>query len=106
MLGRVRWIALGENGTMQKAVNTPVQSLASDIASGCAWEIIKRMRKEGMKALVVNFIHDAILVDCPSDEVEKVKEIIVDEVKKVKLPGGKFLDFEMDIEVGKNWGEL
>jgi uracil-DNA glycosylase family 4 len=106
MLGRVRWIALGENGTMQKAVNTPVQSLASDIASGCAWEIIKRMRKEGMKALVVNFIHDAILVDCPSDEVERVKEIIVEEVKKVKLPGGKFLDFEMDIEVGKNWGEL
>jgi DNA polymerase-1 len=107
MFGRFRWIDPVEDveGWKQKAVNTPVQSAASDIAALTAWRIVERLKAEGFKSKVVNFVHDSVLVDCPVEEVEEVCRVIKEEVQKIELPEEKFLDFEIDIAVGKSWGE-
>jgi len=107
MFGRFRWLSQSEDneGWAQKAVNTPVQSAASDIAAMTAWRIIKRLHEEGFRGKVVNFVHDSVIIDCPQEEVEEICRIIKDEVKKVELPDQKFVEFDMDIEVGRSWGE-
>jgi len=107
MFGRFRWIdPVGDaEGWKQKAVNTPVQSAASDIAALTAWRIVKRLYEEGFCGKVVNFVHDSVIIDCPGGEVDEVCGIIKDEVGKIELPDEKFVKFDMDIEVGRSWGE-
>jgi len=107
MFGRFRWLSQSEDneGWAQKAVNTPVQSAASDIAAMTAWRIIKRLHEEGFRGKVVNFVHDSVIIDCPQEEVEEICRIIKDEVRKIELPDEKFVEFDMDIEVGRSWGE-
>jgi DNA polymerase-1 len=108
MFGRFRWIGLSNGeveGWAQKAVNTPVQSAASDIAALTVWKIAERLRREGFRSKVVNFVHDSVLVDCLGEEVNEVCRIIKEEVMNIELPEEKFIEFEMDIEVGRSWGE-
>ena len=108
MFGRVRWVGKEKEDErwVQKAVNTPVQSAASDIAGLVVYELIKEMKRRGLRAKVVNFIHDAVLVDCPREEVEEVKGIILEKVEGVELPDEKFVRFSVDIGVGRSWGEV
>jgi DNA polymerase-1 len=106
MFGRYRRIDVGSDERwVQKAVNTPVQSAASDVAGQFVWDLVLRLREEGLKAKVVNFIHDAVLIDCPVEEMELVKDIISEEVREIELPDEKFIDFEVEMAVGKSWGE-
>jgi DNA polymerase-1 len=107
MFGRFRWLSQSEDseGWAQKAVNTPVQSAASDIAAMTAWRIVKRLHEEGFRGKVVNFVHDSVIIDCPQEEVRDICSIIKDEVRKIELPDEKFVEFDMDIEVGRSWGE-
>jgi len=107
MFGRFRWIdPVGDvEGWGQKSVNTPVQSAASDIAALTAWRIVERLYREGFQGRVVNFVHDSVLVDCPDEEVEEICRIIKEEVKNIELPDGKFVEFDIDVEVGRSWGE-
>ncbi len=113
MFGRIRYLnetddgEEAESGFIERAaVNTPVQSAASDIALLIATGIIKDMKEQGLKALGVNFIHDAILIDCPKEEFEAVSEIIKKNVKNVDIPMQKLLNFEAEIEWGKTWGDM
>jgi len=107
MFGRFRWIdPVGDvEGWGQKAVNTPVQSAASDIAALTAWKIVERLYKEGFQGKVVNFVHDSVIIDCPGEEVEEICRIIKEEVRNIELPDEKFVEFDIDIEVGRSWGE-
>lgn len=110
MFGRFRWISSGgvdeeTDGWAQKAVNTPVQSAASDIAALTAWRVVERLKRGGFRSKVVNFVHDSVIVDCFGDEVEEVCNVIREEVKNIELPDEKFVEFEVDIEVGRSWGE-
>jgi len=110
MFGRFRWISLGGDGGegegwAQRAVNTPVQSAASDIAALTAWRIVERLWREGFRSKVVNFVHDSVIVDCPEDEVDEVCQVIKEEVRNIELPEEKFVEFEIDIAIGKSWGD-
>jgi uracil-DNA glycosylase family 4 len=107
MFGRFRWIdPVGDlEGWGQKAVNTPVQSAASDIAGLAAWRIVERLYRGGFRGKVVNFVHDSVIVDCPGEEVEEICCIIKEEVRNIELPEEKFVEFDIDIEVGRSWGE-
>jgi DNA polymerase-1 len=108
MFGRFRWVSSldgDSEGWAQRAVNTPVQSAASDIAALTVWKIAERLRREGFRSKVVNFVHDSVIVDCPGEEVEEVCRVIREEVRNIELPEDKFLEFEMDVEVGRSWGE-
>jgi len=107
MFGRFRWLGTSEDteGWAQKAVNTPVQSAASDIAAMTAWRVVKKLYEGGFRGRVVNFVHDSIIIDCLEEEVQDVCSIIKNEVGGIELPDEKFVEFEVDIEVGRSWGE-
>ena len=106
MFGRFRWVNVSEDvdGWAQKAVNTPVQSAASDIAAVTAWRIVKKLYEGGFRGRVVNFVHDSVIVDCLAEEVDEVCRMIKEEVRNIELPDERFVEFDIDIEIGKSWG--
>jgi DNA polymerase I-like protein with 3'-5' exonuclease and polymerase domains len=53
----------------------------------------------------VNFVHDSVIVDCLKEEVEEVCRVIKEEVRNIELPEEKFIEFEMEIAVGRSWGD-
>jgi len=107
MFGRVRYLVNvdEEMNVDSVAVNTPIQSAASDIAIKIVAQVIRRMREEGLESRVVNFIHDAILVDCYLPELERVRSIIEEAVRDVEVPVEKVIPFGIDIVYGRSWGE-
>lgn len=69
-------IRRGIGEAKRQAQNTPIQGTAGDITVFAAWAIHKALKKRGLKALLVNCVHDSIYVDCPEEEVEEVNAIM------------------------------
>lgn len=112
MFGRVRYLSVGEEDNEDEkmnmvsvAVNTPIQSAASDIAVKICAMVMERLSSLGLQSKVVNFIHDAILVDCYLPELEVVQKVIREAVAEVEIPVEKLVPFKIDIAYGKSWGD-
>lgn len=91
---------------IRRAINTPVQSTASDLLLFSAIEIDHKLSRE-MDLYVVGTIHDAILVDCPDEYVgEATKEIkrIMSHPEALDIFEVEFkVPIEADVGVGA-WG--
>ncbi len=111
MFGRVRYLNISNDkeeeytNVSSIAVNTPIQGAASDISLNISYEIIKKLEQLGFQSKVVNFIHDAVLIDCYLPEFEQIKNSIKEIVRDIKIPFPKLIPFEIDIVHGKNWGD-
>jgi DNA polymerase I-like protein with 3'-5' exonuclease and polymerase domains len=87
-----------------RAINWPIQSTATDMTTTAAIRINRRFRANKMRAHVIILIHDAIFVDCPTEELEEVLPIIREEME-TKVPPWMKCPVKVDIEVGRSWGE-
>ena len=84
------------------ALNTPIQGTAADILKIAMINIYNEFNKRSLKAKMIIQVHDELLIDCPSDEVSEVIEIVRDKMEnsyKLSVP------LKVDIEMGKNWYE-
>ena len=84
------------------ALNTPIQGTSADIIKIAMINVYNELKKENLKAKIIIQVHDELLIDCPKDELEKVKEIIKDKMEnacKLKVP------LKVDINYGNNWYE-
>lgn len=90
-------------------VNAPIQGTASDLVCSGMNRVQSFLEKNNLhgKILIVNQIHDALLLDCEFSQevVEAIKEIkkIMEDVSMyefMKVP------FVSDIEIGSSWGNL
>jgi DNA polymerase-1 len=90
---------------VRQAINTPVQSTASDLLLFSAIEIDHKLNKENV--WVVGTIHDAVLVEAPEDAAEDVaKEIqkIMSHPEALDIFGVEFkVPLEADVGIGP-WG--
>lgn len=79
------------------------QSTASDCTLWALGSLWKPLRE--YDAVIVNWIHDALLIECPKENVEQV--IILVKSVMTSLPESKFnFPFPVDAEVGDRWGNL
>ncbi len=77
------------------AMNMPLQGSASDIIKLAMVNISKVFKERNLKSKLILQIHDELVIDATSDEVEVVSEILKNEMEKaVKL------DVELNVEVG------
>ena len=84
------------------AMNSPLQGTAADIMKIAMINVDKAIRQAGLKARVVLQIHDELLVETPLDEVERVREILYNEMKNaadLRVP------LEVDVQEGADWFE-
>lgn len=83
--GRLRWIqdartAQWGDRSWRQAINSPIQSSASDVTFLALLESMKEFDRLGMKSLVFGFIHDAIVVDVYPGELFQVQAILHDKM--------------------------
>jgi len=115
-MGRIRWIKGADSRddytaaeAARKAVNTPIQSAASDWTLCALNEIQKRFLEEGLKSLIVATIHDSIMVDVYPGEILRVMEIMHHEMV-VRLPERfdwiKGVTPKTDFEFGVDWKSM
>lgn len=84
------------------ALNTPIQGTASDILKIAMINIKNEFEKQNLRAKIIIQVHDELLIDCPKNELVKVKEIVKDKMEnayKLSVP------LKVDIGIGKNWYE-
>ena len=84
------------------AMNAPMQGSAADIIKIAMVNIRRRIKKAGLKALLIAQVHDELVFDCPKDEVNILKDLVKEEMEsayslKVKLT--------VEVGIGKNWAE-
>ncbi|PCJ29052.1 MAG: DNA polymerase I [Rickettsiales bacterium] len=85
------------------AINAPMQSLASDIVKIAMIKLDQEFTKRSMKTKMILQIHDELIFESPSDEVESATKLI-----KSIMEGAFSLDVNLDagISSGSNWREI
>lgn len=71
------------------AMNMPIQGTAADIIKVAMVRVHRALKDKGLKAKLVLQIHDELIIDTPSDEVEQVKALLADcmqNVMPLKVP--------------------
>lgn len=111
--GRERtFVVTGENlhHVQNEYINTPIQSVASDLTMMSVLEIDKWLKLREIDAHVILSVHDSIILEVKADDklIEDVIrncKAIMQRVPRNHLEGCK-IPFEADAEVGTNWGAL
>ena len=84
------------------ALNMPIQGAAADIIKLAMVNVYQRLKEEQMKARLILQVHDELIVECPSDEAEKVRNILEYEMENaVKLT----VPLTVDAHIGQSWAE-
>lgn len=85
------------------ALNSPIQGTAADIIKIAMNNVSKRLKDEGLNSRIILQIHDELIVQAPDEEVEYVKELLVEEMENVVDINVKLL---VEVEVGDTWYEV
>lgn len=115
-LGRIRHLPdvfSGEQGVRaeaeRQAINSPVQSFASDMTMLSMLEIHKQFRAEQLEAHTIGTVHDALLFEVRNECVGDALPIIKDTMENLPLERkfGVVLDIPIvsDLKVGTHWGD-
>ena len=109
MFGRRRPVPeLSSGNFMQRsfgervAMNSPIQGTVADIIKIAMIRVSKRLLTEGLEARVVLQVHDELLVEAPPSEVEKVGQILHEEMAGA---ADLLVPLEVEVEQGSNWYE-
>ncbi len=109
LAGRLRYVPdiNSENRNIREAaeriaINMPIQGTAADMIKLAMIKIQAQMEEHKLRAMMILQIHDELLFEVPSDELDILKTIVVREMEWA-LP----LDVPIHVEVGvgKSWYE-
>lgn len=119
LFGRRRWLPYATNKSrefsyerlcdLRAAINTPIQSAASDIMILGIDTIRQNIDPE--KALIIASVHDSVVLEVREDYADEVKEIVRHSLTNPLLMG-KPIDFlkgvplKADVEVGYKYGDM
>jgi uracil-DNA glycosylase family 4 len=89
----------------RQAMNSPVQGGAHDVFEPAKIRLLERFRKEGIKAPLHLSIHDGLVGSCHKDDIQKVKQCLLEELPTTFYAGTKLeLRLKVDVEFYKrNW---
>ncbi|MDW7681133.1 MAG: DNA polymerase I, partial [bacterium] len=86
----------------RNAINTPIQGTAADLIKVAMIRISDRFKKEKLQSKMIMQVHDELVFEAPSDETDRVKAIICEEMEKaIELD----VPIKVDVGVGVNWLE-
>ena len=86
----------------RNAINAPIQGSAADIIKVAMVRIFNRFETEGLRSKMILQVHDELNFNVYKDELEKVKQIVLDEMEnaiKLQVP------LIADCGEGVNWLE-
>ena len=109
MFGRRRPIPeLRSSNFMQRsfgervAMNSPIQGTAADIIKIAMVRVHDRLQEEGLRSRLILQVHDELLIEAYEDEVERVEQILEEEMQQAAALD---VPLEIDMHRGENWYE-
>ncbi len=84
------------------ALNMPIQGTAADIIKLAMINASNRLHSEKLLARLILQVHDELICECPENEAETVKTILVEEMEnafKCSVP------LTVDAHLGRTWNE-
>ena len=109
MFGRKRPIPeLKESNFMRRqfgervAMNAPIQGTAADIMKIAMINVDKALKNNNLVSRIVLQVHDELLIEAKKEEVEQVKDILINEMSQAANLEVPLL---VEAEVGNNWDE-
>lgn len=84
------------------AMNSPIQGTAADIIKIAMIRVNQRLKRENMKSSLILQVHDELLIETAEEEIEKVKDILKQEMMEAAQLS---VILEIDINQGENWYE-
>ena len=110
LMGRKRYIPeinsrtfAARSGAERVAINTPIQGTAADVIKLAMVKLQARMDEMGLRSLMIVQVHDELIFEVPSDELEDVQAIVLDimpSAMELAVP------LEVDLKSGENWGVM
>jgi len=93
----------------RQAINSPVQSFASDLILMSLVILHKRFREMGLQARSIGTVHDALNLEIPENEMEIVLPMVLDTMENLPLDEwfGVHVDVPIiaDCKIGRHWGD-
>lgn len=110
MFGRKRPIPeLKESNFMRRqfgervAMNAPIQGTAADIMKIAMINVDKALKNNNLVSRIVLQVHDELLIEAKKEEVEQVKDILINEMSQAANLEVPLL---VEAKVGNNWDEV
>ena len=110
VLGRRRYVPeinapnfIVRQAAERMAVNMPIQGTAADAMKMAMVRVHRRMEEASLKARMLLQVHDELVFEVPTEEVEPLKEIVYQEMPtalELAVP------LKVDVKMGYTWGEL
>lgn len=91
--------AFGERAAM----NMPMQGTAADLIKIAMIDVWKEFKKQNLKSRLILQVHDELIVEAKTEEVDKVVEILkskMENAMRLSVP------LKVDIGIGDNWYEI
>jgi DNA-directed DNA polymerase len=88
----------------RSTINMPIQGTEADLMKLSMIHLDEELEKRGLKARQIIQVHDSILLECPENEVETVKELVKNVMENVYPKLG--IKLTVDVASGDNWGDL
>ena len=109
LMGRRRWLPELKSSNFnlrsfgeRVALNMPIQGTAADIIKVAMLRVRDRLAAEGLEAKLILQVHDELIVECPEEEAERVRELLAWEMEhaaELSLP------LTADAHVGHSWAQ-
>ena len=84
------------------ALNMPVQGTAADIIKLAMVNVHRRLKAERLKARLILQVHDELIVECPGEEAEQVRQILTEEMENAARLSVPLL---AEAHIGHSWAE-
>ena len=84
------------------AMNSPIQGTAADIIKIAMIRVWEALRQSGLRSKLILQVHDELLIETAEDEIEQVRQILVD---NMKAAAELKVTLEVDVHTGQNWYE-
>ena len=109
LYGRRRWLPELKSSNFNTrsfgervALNMPIQGSAADIIKLAMLRVDEALRQAGLAARLVLQVHDELIVECPEEEAEQVKELLKTEMESVAQLSVPLI---ADAKAGRTWAE-
>jgi DNA polymerase-1 len=84
------------------ALNAPIQGTAADIMKLAMTEIDRKMTEAGLKSRMLLQVHDELVFEVASGELETLKKLVVENMENVVELS---VPLEVQLGLGRSWDE-
>jgi len=85
------------------AMNSPIQGTAADIIKLAMIKVYRKLKEGGYKSRLILQVHDELIIDTATDELEAVKKLLVENMESAMALQVKL---ECDLNEGADWYTL